>query len=395
MERLIIIRYGELSLKGLNRPYFERSLEKAINSALEPLGAPRVVREHGRMYVSVPRGAAVDGMLSRLQRVFGIVSASPALAVPLDMGAIQHAALLSLREEPFLQLAGAGRPPRPLTFKVDARRANKSFPADSLEVNRRVGAFLLENNPGIQVDVHEPDVTVSIEIRSRAFVYTRTVAGPGGLPPRTSGRALLLLSGGIDSPVAGWLAMKRGLMIDALHFESPPFTSERARLKVEDLGQRLAEWGAFGKMYFCNFTAVQREIYGKCPAPLGVTIMRRFMFRIAEGLARRLGAMALVTGESLGQVASQTLHSLYVINRVCTMPVLRPLIGFDKTEIVERARAIGTYETSILPFEDCCTIFVPRRPSTRPQESQVEAAEAGLDIGRMVAEALDSISTQR
>ncbi len=391
-ERVILIRYGEISLKGGNRPYFERSLDRAIKAALAGLAGFRVWRDHGRFYLAGPGDQ--EEYVSRLRRVFGIVSLSPAISVSLNFESIKAAALEVLREAmngAAYAAHAAGHNAGGLTFKVNARRANKSFPLDSMALNREIGAFLLDQVPGLVVDVHEPDITVSVDLRDRAFVYTTIVPAYGGLPPRISGRAVLLLSGGIDSPVAGWMAMKRGLEVHGLHFESPPFTSERARLKVEDLGRSLSSWGAYRKTHYCTFTKVQKTIYEKCPPELGVTIMRRFMFRIATRLAKRVGALALVTGESLGQVASQTLESMHVINQVCDLPVLRPLIGMDKTEIIDRARDIGTYDISIRPYEDCCTIFVPRCPSTKPALDQVEQAESAIEINDLVEDALAGI----
>lgn len=386
LERMILVRLGEITLKGGNRPVFERRLLDDVRQAVAPLGA-RAAFVHGRLLV---RGGDRQEVLRRLGRVFGVVSLSPVLAAPPEIEAICDAALLSLREA----LAEAPAARRVVassfksSFKVEARRANKAFPLDSPALNRTVGAFILRHEPGWRVDVHNPDVTVHLEVRDDAtYVYTAAIPGPGGLPARTAGKACLLLSGGIDSPVAGWMGMRRGLELEAVHFHSPPFTGSRAVDKVVDLCRKLAGWGGLTALHTVHFTEIQKAIYERCPPELGVTVMRRMMFRIAEGIARDRGALALVTGESLGQVASQTLESLYTINRVVGLPVLRPLIGMDKSEIVERARSIGTYDISIRPYEDCCTVFVPRHPRTRPRPEEAERAEAALDIPVLLAAA--------
>lgn len=330
----------------------------------------------------------VDEACDRLARVFGVVSLSPALEAPLSAEAIDAAA------EDALRAALAGRDGA--SFKVETNRANKRFPLDSRQINQRLGAHLLQSVPGLRVDVHAPEIIVNVDVREgAAYVYTRTVPGPGGLPVGASGRAHLLLSGGIDSPVAGWMAMKRGVELEAIHFHSPPFTSERARLKVGDLCRRLAAWGGPTALHVVRFTDAQKEIYARCPAELGVTIMRRVMLRVADRIASARGGLALVTGESLGQVASQTLESINTINRVADLPVLRPLIGFDKAEIVALARRIGTYDISILPYEDCCTVFVPQHPRTRPTPAEAEAAERSLDVDALVEGALAQVEVER
>lgn len=394
-RRLILVRYGEIGLKGKNRPDFERRLLQRVRQALRGLPGLEATRLHGRILVGGRAGDAADRALEeameRLGRVFGIVSFSPAWEVPLDMEAIAEAAAQAVRVaaerlRPGLP-PGAGAGP---TFKVDARRANKAFPLDSLEINRLVGAHVLRSVPGLKVDVHRPDLTLAVEVRDSAYIYTESIPGPGGLPVGTSGLAHLLLSGGIDSPVAGWMAMKRGLELEAVHFHSPPFTSERARAKVLDLARLLAGWGGLRSVHLVRFTEAQKAIYSLCPAPLGVTLMRRLMLRIAERISRERGGLALVTGESLGQVASQTLESIHVIERVAAWPVLRPLIGMDKEEIVALAKRIGTFDTSALPYEDCCTVFVPRHPRTRPRLDEVEEAESRLDVEALVQEALEA-----
>lgn len=376
MRDLILVRYGEIGLKGENRPYFEQRLVRNLRAALEPLPGARVTRGYGRLFVD-PAGAT-DQALARLQRVFGVVGLHPAVETALELDEILQAAVRLVAAEP-----------RPATFKVEARRTNKQFALNSMELNRQVGAHVLRQVEGLAVDVHRPQIRLRLEVREKgAYLYVRDVPGPGGLPVGVGSPALLLLSGGIDSPVAGWYTLKRGVPVRAVHFESPPFTSPRALQKVQDLAAVLAGWGGPITLYVVPFTRIQTEIRRHVPPEFGVTIMRRMMFRIAERLAARDGLVALVTGESLGQVASQTLESMATINDVVRLPVLRPLIGLDKGEIIARAEQIGTYEISIRPYEDCCTLFVPDHPVTQPTRHQAEAAEANLDVSALVDEAL-------
>ncbi len=385
MEQLLLVRYGEIGLKGRNRHVFEERLADNMRAALGDVVGAKVSREYGRVFVRLPDEAALEEATARLQRVFGIVAVNPALRVPLELEAIQQAAAALVRAD--------GDPRR--TFRVSARRAYKQFPHTSQELNQLVGAYVLRSVPNLSARMTEPDVTVTVEVREHAaYVYVDQVDGPGGLPVGASSRALLLLSGGIDSPVAGWMAMKRGIDLHAIHFHSPPFTSERSKQKVIDLCETLSRWNPGPvPLHVVHFTEVQKEIHRHVPQELGMTVMRRFMFRIAERLAARVEAVALVTGESVGQVASQTLESMAAINAVTTMPVLRPLVGFDKHEIIERAQRIETYDISILPYEDCCTIFVPERPATRPSIAAAEAAERTLDVDGLVARALEHVDT--
>lgn len=393
-RRLLLLRYGEIGLKGKNRPAFERQLRRRVEEALERAGFTglEVSWRNGRLLVAPPPAEAERTAVERaLSRVFGVVSLSPVWGVPPEPETIQAAALAAL-EEALAAAASSGRPAR--TFKVEARRVDKRFPLGSLEMNARLGGFLHAAHPELGVDVHRPDVRVQVEVRDReAYAFALTVPGPGGLPLGSSGRAMLLLSGGIDSPVAGWMAMRRGIEIEPVHFESFPYTSERAQEKVLELARILAGWSGGLTVHLVHFTEIQTAIYREAPAELGVILMRRAMFRLAEALARRRGALATVTGENVGQVASQTLESLAVINRVTTLPVLRPLITMDKSAIVEEARRIGTYETSILPYADCCTLFVPAHPATRPRAEEVEEAEARIDWERLLPEALEGSRT--
>lgn len=380
MERLLLVRYGEIGLKGRNRHVFEEKLADNMRAALADIEGAKVNREYGRIFVRLEDEGRTGEALERLQRVFGIVAVNPALRVPLDLEAIREAAAMLVRAE--------GDPPR--TFRVSARRAYKRFPHTSQELNHLVGAYVLRHVPHLTVQLTDPDVTVTVEVREHAaYVYADQVDGPGGLPVGASSRALLLLSGGIDSPVAGWMAMKRGIELHAVHYHSPPFTSERSKQKVIDLCRVLARWSpAPVPLHVVHFTEVQKEIHRHVPQELGITVMRRFMLRIGERLARRLDAMALVTGESVGQVASQTIESLAAINPVTDLPVLRPLVGLDKAEIIQKAEEIGTYAISIRPYEDCCTLFVPEHPATHPRLDEVEAAEAALPVEELVEEAV-------
>lgn len=388
MFDIVLVRYGEIGLRGNNRRNFEDKLMANMERALSDIPNHRIYRTPGRVYVDA--GGDANPVLERLARVFGIVSFSPAVRVEPEMDAIKDAAEYVLRDSIANRARLAVEPGAKSTFKVESRRADKRFPLPSPEISREVGAHLLDRIGG-DVDVHRPDTTVNVEVRDEAaFVYARVVSGPGGLPVGTSGKALLLLSGGIDSPVAGWMGLKRGIELAGVHFHSPPFTSERSRDKVEDICRVLCRYAA-GKirLHHVYFTGIQKAIKLDCPEEIRVTLMRRMMFRLAEQLAKRIGALALITGESVGQVASQTLASMLVINRVTAYPVLRPLSGMDKTEITRIAEQIGTYEMSIRPYEDCCTLFLPRHPKTRPHLDQVESAEEALDIPALMTEALD------
>ena len=382
MTAAILVRYGEIALKGKNRMFFEKTLLENIKFALKGLGA-RVVRMHGRLLIM---GAAdeEEEITRRLSRVFGVVSVSSVETAPLDLEAIKEKALKIMERS---LLPGD-------SFKVEARRSNKSFPLTSPELNRIIGGAILEKYPRLKVDLENPSFQLFIEVGAReAYIYHDHVAGPGGLPVGSSGRALLLLSGGIDSPVAGWMAMKRGLRLEALHFHSYPFTGLRSREKVIDLCRILSRYGGKMQLHLVNVAGIQKEIRASCPAALGIILLRRMMMRIAGQISRSRGLQALVTGESLGQVASQTLESMIAIDSVTSMLILRPLLGMDKHEIVALAEKTGTYEISIRPYEDCCTLFLPRHPATRPRLEKVVQAEAALDAGGLTAAALENMET--
>ena len=377
MDKVLIVRYGEISLKGKNRYQFENRLLDNMKAALKGLPQRKIEKTYGRIYVDLSDAEYAGEVIQRITRVFGIHSVSPAQSVPLDLGAI--------REEARQQMARMN----PSTFKVETSRPYKRFPMTSPEVSREVGGYVLSQLPGWKVDVHRPEVVINVEIRQEgAFVYSEQIKGLGGLPVGSTGKALLLISGGIDSPVAGWLTMKRGVQPVGLHFHSFPFTSERAKDKVVDLCRILTSYGRSFRLYVNHFTEIQKAIRKQCPEEFYVTLMRRMMFRLAEAVALQEKALALVTGENLGQVASQTLESMAAINEVTKLPVLRPLITMDKAEIIELACQIGTYETSILPYEDCCTLFLPKHPATRPNLERVREAEEALDIPGLMEESL-------
>ncbi|PRO64243.1 tRNA uracil 4-sulfurtransferase ThiI [Alkalicoccus urumqiensis] len=375
----ILIRYAEMSVKGRNRKRFEKQLDKNIRRALGHLPDVKTTRSYGRMYVHL-NGEEEAEALESLKHVFGISSFSPVTRAELDTDDILRVAA-ETAERRFEEQKG--------TFKVSVRRVNKSFPTGSQEMNGVIGKAVLQQFPALSVDVHRPDMELSVEIREDGvYVCGETIAGAGGFPVGSSGRALLLLSGGIDSPVAGYSAMKRGVTIEAVHFHSPPYTSERALEKVKSLASSLAAYGPRVRLHIVPFTDAQLKIHQQVPDNCEITVMRRFMLRIAETLASERDIKALVTGDSLGQVASQTLESMYAINAVTTMPVLRPLITQDKLEIMETAGKIGTYETSILPFDDCCTIFVAPDAKTKPKEDKISYYESFLDIDSMVEDAV-------
>lgn len=374
----ILIRYGELALKGKNRDAFENTLMRNVRIMLKDFPQIRVSRNYGRMYVQL-NGADAGKTLEKLQCVFGISSVSPVVKTAQTEEAIKDAALQVIRSIE----------PQPRTFRVETRRADKRFPLSSMEVSRKVGGYILRSLDGIKVDLHHPEAVVNVEIRTEGtFVSCLTLPGPGGLPVGASGKVLLLLSGGIDSPVAGWMMLKRGVTLEAIHFHSYPFTSERSLEKVRDLAYKLTRWGGKIRLHVVPFTEIQTAIRDHCPEDYLITIMRRFMMRISERIAAKTNALALATGESLGQVASQTLESMNTINSVIRIPILRPLIGMDKTEITEIARKIDTFDLSILPYEDCCTIFTPKNPVTRPKPGIAENFEQALDIEALVEKAV-------
>ena len=386
MKELILLKCGELALKGLNRHTFEDALVKNCRRRIESLGTFEFYKAQSAIYIE-PRGTDIDldEAVERLTRVFGVAALTRSAVVEKDIDAI--------RAQAPGYLAGALETAN--TFKVEAKRSDKSFPMKSPELCTELGAVLLEAFPHLTVDVHQPDVTVYVEIRERgAYLHTDQIRGAGGLPVGTSGRAMLLISGGIDSPVAGYMMGKRGLEIAAVHFVSPPYTSAHALEKVRTLCKKMAAWCGRVRLFVVPFTETQLAIRDRCPEDVFTIIMRRCMMKIAERLARENGCGALITGESVAQVASQTLDAIACTDAACTMPVLRPVIGMDKDEIVKVAYKIDTFETSILPYEDCCTVFTPKHPKTKPRLGYVLEAEEKLDGGALLESAFEGTTSE-
>ena len=367
-----LIKYGEIGIKGKNRYVFEEALMKQIGHALQPVdGNFSVSREQGRIYVDAEGDYDYDEAVLALTRVFGIVGICPLVRVE-ENGFDQLA-------KDVLKYLDDVYPDKNKTFKVVSRRARKNFPKNSQEINADLGEIILDTYPEMKVDVHHPDIMLNVEIRSQVNIYSMIIPGPGGMPVGTAGKAMLLLSGGIDSPVAGYMIAKRGVTIEATYFHAPPYTSERAKQKVIDLAKIVSRYSGPIKLNIVNFTDIQLYIYDKCPHDQLTIIMRRYMMKIAEHFANESGCLGLITGESIGQVASQTMQSLAATNAVCNMPVYRPLIGFDKNDIIAISEKIDTYETSIQPFEDCCTIFVAKHPVTKPNLKIIERSEQHLN----------------
>ncbi len=381
MDEVILLKLGEIALKGLNRGVFEELLIKNTKQRLSDIGVFKVWRAQSTIYVRPETaGIDMDEVLERLKTVFGVSALSKAGVVAKDIEEIKKASVAYF--EDIL--------PHVRTFKVEAKRSDKTFPLLSPQICALVGETLLDAYQNLKVDVNHPDVIINIEIReTAAYMHPDKVQGAGGIPVGASGRAALLISGGIDSPVAGYMMSKRGLSLTAVHFVSPPYTSERARLKVEDLLKKMAAYCGRIRFIVVPFTEIQERIKDDCPEDLFTIIMRRFMMRIAEHFAAEDGCEALITGESLGQVASQTIAAIACTDEVCTMPVFRPLIGMDKEEIVTIARKIDTFETSILPFEDCCTVFTPRHPRTRPRAQYVRIAEEHVEWDELIQRAIE------
>ena len=380
MRELLLVRYGEIFLKGLNRPVFLKALVKRVRQAVAPLGGT-VWLHDGRVFVSDAQD--MDECVRRVTKVFGVHSVCPAIEMEKD-------SFDAVCEQAVRMMEGMAG-----TFKVVARRSDKRYPLDSPAINMEMGGRILRANPGLSVDVKNPDHIMNVEIRDKAYLYVRVIPAVGGMPVGTNGRATLLLSGGIDSPVAGWMIAKRGVQISAVHFHSYPYTSDRAKEKVLDLARILSESCCGVRVHVVPFTRIQMEIHEKCPEEYTTLIMRRFMMRIAERVAKLEHAEALITGESIGQVASQTMAALGTTDGVVDMPVFRPVIGFDKAEIVDLARKIGTFETSSLPYEDCCTVFTPRHPATNPKMEKILEGENKLDMEALIDEAIAGIEIVR
>ncbi|MCR5785447.1 MAG: tRNA 4-thiouridine(8) synthase ThiI [Eubacterium sp.] len=371
MYQAFLIKYGEIAIKGKNRHVFEDALVRQIKYSLKKAdGEFKVTKQQGRIFVHCESDYDFDEVVERLQNVFGIVGICPVLLTD-DRG-------VDALWEDVIGFVKEAYESHDFTFKVNARRARKNFPLNSMEINAAAGEKLLEAFPDLKVDVHKPQENINIEIRENICIYSKIIPGPGGMPVGSAGKAMLLLSGGIDSPVAGHMIAKRGCKIDATYFHAPPYTSERAKQKVIDLAKIVSRYSGPIHLNIVNFTDMQMYIYETCPHDELTIIMRRYMMQIAEHFATEGGSLGLVTGESIGQVASQTMQSLICTNEVCTLPVFRPLVGFDKQEIIERALKIGTYDTSILPYEDCCTIFVAKHPVTKPSLKSIKKSEAKL-----------------
>ncbi len=387
MNEMFLLKLGEMVLKGLNRHSFEDKLQANIHRRLNGLGRFRVYTRQSTTYVEPMEDSCdMDAAWEAMKKVFGVVGLSRARACDKDKDAILRACHEYLDD----RLRSAR------TFKVETRRADKTFPMTSIQLSQYVGGELDELYPNLQVDVHHPELTVYVEIRDyAAFVHANPDPGAGGLPVGINGRAVSLLSGGIDSPVSSYMIAKRGVALEMVHFFSYPYTSPEAKEKVLELARLLTPWCGHLTVHVVPFTAIQEELRRSCPEEMFTLVMRRFMMRIAQRVAKRCGAKALVTGESLGQVASQTMDAMTVTGQVVSIPVLRPVVGMDKEEIVQISRKIGTYDTSILPYEDCCTVFTPRHPRLRPTVEEAEAAETGLDIEAMVQAAVDGIERIR
>lgn len=385
MFTAFLIKYAEIGIKGKNRYLFEEALAQQVKYALRRCqGEFKITRAQGRIYVDALSEFDYDETVAELKTVFGVSGICPVVHVE-DEGFEKLA-------QDVVDYMDRVYEDKHITFKIQARRARKNYPLNSMELNVELGAAVLDAFPEMSVDVHEPQVLLNVEIREKIYIYSKVIPGPGGMPVGSNGKAMLLLSGGIDSPVAGYMVAKRGVKIDAVYFHAPPYTSDRAKQKVVDLARLVSRYTGPIYLHVINFTDIQLYIYEKCPHDELTIIMRRYMMKIAEHIAKDTECLGLITGESIGQVASQTIQSLAVTNEVCTLPVFRPLIGFDKMEIVDVAEKINTYETSILPYEDCCTIFVAKHPVTKPNLNIIKRHEENLSekIDELVQTALDT-----
>ena len=380
-QNILIVRCGEVALKGMNKPYFERMLADRIRANLKGYKGVDVRRHEGLIFIRADKSLDIDGIIKETAKVFGVASMSKAVESESELNAIGEAAVSYMMD--LIEKRGVK------SFKVEAKRADKNFPVKSPEIGRIIGAKVLIGCKVLKVDVHQPDVYLHVEVRhDRTYIYEGKVAGFGGLPLGTNGKGMVLLSGGIDSPVAAWLMAKRGMLIEAVHFHSYPYTSPRAQEKVEDLARILASYCGRFKMHAVNLLPIQEKIVENCPEEETTILVRRFMMKIAEKIAAENGCMMLITGENLGQVASQTAESLVVTDASVSMPVMRPLIAMDKVDIMEKAKEIGTYETSIQPYEDCCTVFLPKHPATKPRLERILASESRLDCETLIDDAI-------
>ena len=382
-KKLYIVRCGEVALKGMNKPYFERILIERLRGALSCFEDAEAKWIDGLMFVRVPADIPEDEVIAKCVRVFGVASVSPAVEAPKDINAIGRTAAAYMQK--VIEEDGVK------TFKVKAHRADKSFAVESPDIARQVGGMVLKANQGLSVDVHRPECLLTVDVRREAaYIFRDKIRGFGGLPLGTNGKGLILMSGGIDSPVAAFMMAKRGMSIEAVHYHSYPYTSQRAQRKVEELVKVLAGYMGTVKMHVINLLPIQEEIVKNCPEDETTLLVRRFMMRIAEQIAIKNGDMMLITGEDLGQVASQTAEALVVTDSVVKMPVMRPLIAMDKVDIMDKVREIGTYDISIQPYEDCCTVFLPKHPVTKPKLERIEKSEAALDVETLVKNAVES-----
>lgn len=376
-QNILIVRCGEVALKGMNKPYFERMLVDRIRKNLKEFHGVDVRRQEGLIFVRADKALDIQAIIKQVSKVFGVASISQAVEAPSELDAIGAEAVKYMLD--LIEKKGVK------SFKVEAKRADKNFPVKSPEIGRIIGAKVLIGCKVLKVDVHEPDVLLHVDVRSdRTYIYDAKIQGFGGLPLGTNGKGMVLLSGGIDSPVAAWMMAKRGMLIEAVHFHSYPYTSPRAQEKVEDLARIVASYCGRFKLHCVNLLPIQEQIVANCPEEETTIHVRMFMMRIAERIARDTGCMMLITGENLGQVASQTAEALVVTDSAVSMPVMRPLIAMDKTDIMDKAQEIGTFETSIQPYEDCCTVFLPKHPSTKPHLDRILASESVLDIDGLV-----------
>lgn len=387
MYKAFLIKYAEIGLKGKNRYVFENALRDQIKFNLDKIGNYLVSKEQGRIFIECPEHFDIEETIEALKKVFGIWGICPVVVIENTDWETITTEVGNYVEQFYKD--------KNFTFKVEAKRSNKQYPITSPEICSKMGSYLLKRFPEMKVDVHNPQERITVEVRNKAYVYSSVIPGPGGMPVGTNGKAMLLLSGGIDSPVAGYMISKRGVNIEATYFHAPPYTSERAKQKVVDLAKIISAYTGPIKLHVINFTEIQLYIYEKCPHEELTIIMRRYMMKIAQQIAEKNNCLGLITGESIGQVASQTMHSLFATNAVCEMPVYRPLIGFDKQEIITVSEKIGTYETSIQPYEDCCTIFVAKHPTTRPILRVIEESEKNLaeNIDQLLKEALATKET--
>lgn len=382
-QNIFIVRCGEVALKGMNKPYFERMLVDRIRKNVKEFDGVEVKRHEGLIYVRADKSIDKDKLIKQISKVFGVASISPAVEAESNLDAIGEEAVKYMME--LIETKGIK------TFKVEAKRADKNFPVKSPDIARIIGAKVLIGCKVLSVDVHNPDVYLFVDVRhDKSYIYQQKIQGFGGLPLGTNGKGMVLLSGGIDSPVAAWMMAKRGMVIEAVHFHSYPYTSQRAQEKVEDLAAIVASYCGNFKMHVINLLPIQEQIVENCPEEETTILVRRFMMRIAEKIAEKNKAMMLITGENLGQVASQTAESLVVTDACVKMPVMRPLIAMDKIDIMDKAEEIGTYETSIQPYEDCCTVFLPKHPTTKPKLDRIIESESKLDVEALVDAAVES-----